>query len=1517
MGIINKNGALMMAIGADASDLYRSLNQAETRIDQFGNYAKKAGVALGGVFAISGAKDFLSQLIKVRGEFQLMDTAIQTLVGNKEKADALLLKVKQYASVSPLEFKDVSKATQMLLSFNIEAENVPKYLEAIGDISMGETAKFNSLVLAFSQMSSTGKLMGQDLNQMINAGFNPLQIMAEKTGKSISQLKDEMSASAISSEMVQQAFIDATSAGGKFFGMSANAAKTIPGQISAMSDAWDTMLNTLGEKSEDVISGSIQAGTALIENYEKVGKILLSLIATFGAYKAAVIVATAIQRVHVQMQLQAALAGKALTVSQALQAVTASNLSRVWGVLNKTMLANPAVLITTIVIGLVSAMWALSDSTKAVDKAQRDYNKKKEVAIQKEQEHKQKIESLISKINEATTAELDRTGALDQLKAAYPGIIEKYITEEGHLRNIIALKKEIAELDSQAKVERSQIDLKTLDDKIRNKEEYIMGMSGSKEAIQEEIDMLNELKRQRADVQKTINSDTLNKRIVEARKMSDSDLNKMISTLKRQFGAVSDESIGQFDRSEIENYIKSLEDIQKVRANTVQNEEYWKKQKESAEKAIKAIGSEQKKLLDAGKFEGIDPAIVKTYQEQSKLLKEANKELEVYNDTSGTNNKIQSSAYELQRDADRRRIDQMHDAVDLEIKTREENISQLEDSYEKEAKMRQLSYDKEYNDVLKQQERMLRAQQDAEYDEWKKKNPDYQKKGLVFTPTTKTADQLPDDQKKQLEGGFNLAYTRNEGAEKDSLKRLLQSYQDYDTQRLEIEKRFNNDIAELRRQREEAQAKGDTKLVEQIDKALAQATKDKGKELISFDFDMLKKSPEYVRAFEDLKNTSSETLGSLLTQLDEMKYKAAETMNPDELREYTSTIQSIIDELVERDPFKALAESQKQLTAAGSELANAQARLSQVRNGAKIVTKSEKNENGELVETYLSEKDAIADVNKAKDNYRKASNTVVKAQKAVCEQMNELFDALSNVGNAIGGTAGEIIGFISDIGLFASTTMESITKVSDTTSKSLQAIEKASVILAIIGAAIQLMQKLSSFIGSAHDDYLEYADKIKDINRLTDAVNEYGIAVIKARQEEENWFAVNNLRNLRDAKELNKGYKKAYDSKLEEQQAIYQNKSGGGWLEELWKPIMSGIDSTFGKLYGFNILREYEEGTTAAAKNLRVETQSHKKYWWGGSRSQKTEDLQTWINNNKDKFEGLDTQLFDDQGMINTELAKSLLDNYGDKLVGQTEETLKALVELKEQYDEYMEQLREYVSSMYEPIVDNFVDSLWDWFDEGKDVLDSFKDYASDTFRDIVTDAMKTLAMSRIFDGFDDQLTDLYEKYAAGEMSEQELMTAVADLMGGINKKIEAETPFMQNFMNGVNSAFSNMGFDLRGDQEREASKKGFASMSQDSADELNGRFTAMQYTGEQIKELAGVIQLDVADLKKIGMTAGETLADMREIGLNQVLYLKEISKNTSELYIMNERLESMDSNLKSAKASLDSMDLKGLKLRQ
>ena len=281
------------ALGMDAAragatlelNIKKGVQGAMNAINDLKNNLSNPLEGLGAIAGIAGLGAFLNKIRDIRGEFQQMETSINVLVGEK-KGEQLMKQLTDFAKKSPLDFKGTVSGAQQMLGFGIDADKIPRFLSAIGDVAMGDAHRFQSLTLAFSQMSAAGKLMGQDLMQMVNAGFQPLQIISEKTGKSIGQLKDEMSQGKISSEMVQQAFIDATSEGGKFYQMSEKASQTIPGQMSMLEDAIDLMFNDLGKKSEGTILKVIDGATKLIENYDKVAGVLGTVIGAYGIYKA-------------------------------------------------------------------------------------------------------------------------------------------------------------------------------------------------------------------------------------------------------------------------------------------------------------------------------------------------------------------------------------------------------------------------------------------------------------------------------------------------------------------------------------------------------------------------------------------------------------------------------------------------------------------------------------------------------------------------------------------------------------------------------------------------------------------------------------------------------------------------------------------------------------------------------------------------------------------------------------------------------------------------------------------------------------------------------------------------------------------------------------------------------------------------------------------------------------------------------------------------------------------------------
>ncbi|WP_416199102.1 MAG: hypothetical protein ACFWUA_05235 [Sporanaerobacter sp.] len=215
-----------------------------------------------------------------------------TMLGSAEKAQSMVSDLQNMANKTPFGMGDLQNGAQTLLSFGASAESIMPTLKTLGDISLGNKDKFNSLTLAFAQMQSTGKLTGQDLMQMINAGFNPLQEISKKTGKSIGELKDIMSKGGISSDMVTAAFKSATEEGGRFFNGMENASKTFRGRLSTLKDAVMELAGEFAKPIFDVLKDKLASLTEKINNviewFKNLDEGTKKHIATFALIVAAV-----------------------------------------------------------------------------------------------------------------------------------------------------------------------------------------------------------------------------------------------------------------------------------------------------------------------------------------------------------------------------------------------------------------------------------------------------------------------------------------------------------------------------------------------------------------------------------------------------------------------------------------------------------------------------------------------------------------------------------------------------------------------------------------------------------------------------------------------------------------------------------------------------------------------------------------------------------------------------------------------------------------------------------------------------------------------------------------------------------------------------------------------------------------------------------------------------------------------------------------------------------------------------
>lgn len=401
------------------------------------------GASLQGVFLKLGGAVALEELarkiVTVTGEFEFMEQAIKSLVGSEREGVELMGRLREFARISPLEVKDVTKAAQTLLGFNVELAKVPDMIQRLGDVSMGNKDRFNALTLAFAQTTSAARLTGEDLRQYVNAGFNPLQVIAEKTGKSMRELKDEMSKGAISVEMVEQAFIDATSAGGKFYRMSEKQSQTINGQLAKLSDSLDRAFDAIGRNNKGVITSAISSASALVENYEKVIHILEGLVATYGLYRTAVFLATE--------------AEKGYTIAQTLSMQATILMEKSQKALNATMLANPYVLAAVALGGLVTVILASIDTTKEAEIANERYNESMRKNAEEVENEKKHIDGLLSTLSDETEAQDKRTAAYNELISKYPEIFSKYKTEKDLIDNLTeARQRENAEIEKKARL---------------------------------------------------------------------------------------------------------------------------------------------------------------------------------------------------------------------------------------------------------------------------------------------------------------------------------------------------------------------------------------------------------------------------------------------------------------------------------------------------------------------------------------------------------------------------------------------------------------------------------------------------------------------------------------------------------------------------------------------------------------------------------------------------------------------------------------------------------------------------------------------------------------------------------------------------------------------------------------------------------------------------------------------------------------------------------------------------------
>lgn len=1357
---------------------------------------KKALAVIGGAGVL---KALGSEIIRVRGEFQSMQTAIETMVG-KDVAGQLIPQIKELAKISPLTMSDMVGAEKMMLGFNIQAEDTIKYLKAISDISMGESSKFNSLTLAFSQMSAAGKLMGQDLNQMINAGFNPLQIISEKTGKSIATLKDEMSKGAVSAEMVQQAFIDATSAGGKFYNMSENASKTINGQLSMMQDALDSVFNELGTKSESVIMDGIQMTTSLIQNYETVGKVLAGLVVTYGTYRTAVMLVTAAESKHTLVEI-------GLTNARLLA-------RKVQLALNASMLTNPYVALTVVIGGLATTMWAMSDSTTAAARAQKEYNGIKDAAFKKEQEHKLKIEELLTAARDESLATLTRQKSLEELRKEYPKIFEQYDIERLKLENILKLKQKINEEDSRRSVQGRRDDYNALNQTIANQRRYLQlfdnpdlrknmsdsdaeiwkMFSGNQSYVQvrEQMEKNSELlkKYQKDMLDDNISAYKSNLKNYSKEKL-EAELKLAQSSASKRNGFVVNGMMVK--GGDLESVISSINGaLAKKKSPTTYKQDYEKAKKDwdDAKKKLSEIEKDKSKFTS------------KQYEEAKKRVEtteKAYKNLGGITGSSLTKQDNQTEKLRKQTDKynallDKQSLEQQRSAEDLQMEVDEARIKAMDEGSAKTIAEMELNFEKEMQAIDRQKKDALRKKVEDARAAWEA-NP--KKKGKSFDATD---IKLSDDEQNYYDELYKIAIISNEKIYKD----LAEHYLSYADERLAIEKKFNDDISILQEARKKAEAKGDASEIAKIDRSVEKRTEIKNEDIFKLDAEQFKKNMNWEQVFGNLDKVSTDTLKKLKVNLKDF-ISSQKDLSPENLKELVDAIERIDDKVSERNPFEAMSVSFKSLKDATDAQREAQEAYNKT---LKEGTDEEK-------------KNAKATLESAKNN----------KQKALSEATTILHHGVDEIGQYV-DAGNQVIGIMETLGTktpeWLEGTMSGFGEMLDGLG-SIDLMKPMSIVtggLQTIKGALTSITSLGGVINWSGSNAKEVQDSI---NRLTDR----------------NETLQTSIESLTDEIKASKGTKSvaAYRSAYE-----YQKEQNSNYL---------------------NIAREQ-----AGYHN------SHKS--WQYYMRWSAEDLK-WIQQNVNKnFTGTSSlweltpeemEKLRSNVDIWTKMQNAGKGGYGERVTDKLDDYIEQAGKLEELTDSLYEGL---TGMSFDSMYDSFVSSLMDMEKSAEDVADDISKYF-----------MQAMLSNAIGEQFSDKLRTWYDKFGEamkddGTLDNNERKELMDEYMGYVDEAMKLRDELA-----------AATGYDKISQEStsQSASSKGFQAMSQDTGEELNGRFTALQIAGEEIKN-QNIIQsqsLNLLTVKADAILSMNTETrniadDTRNLIAQSYLELVQISENTGAI---------------------------------
>lgn len=758
-------GAIHFVVTGDETDLLRALSSSRSAIIASGDTAEKEGAkieqmfkrATSSVFAFfsaAQATSFVKSMATVHGEFQQIEIALETILGNEREAATLMNQLRETAAKTPFDMKGIANGAKQLLAYGEDAATVNETLIKLGNIAAGLSQPLGDLVYLYGTTMTQGRLYTQDFNQFVGRGIPMIKELAEYFGVAESEVRGLVEAGKVGFPEVQAVISSLTEEGGMFFNLMEKQSTSVIGKISNLGDAWDAALDKMGESSEGFIYTGIEGLTYLVEHYDTVLKILGTLVTAYGSYKAALIAINAIQKVSATVAATRALLAQTQMLTRATQAQI---------LFNQAVKANPYVLAFSALTTVITALAMFCDkSDEAEESVSRLENANKKASEEFDKEAA-KIKSLQDVVANANVAYDERKKALDKLREIVPEY-NASLSKEGELvnNNTDAIKDYLVQLEKQIKLKAAQEELE--------------------EAYKEQRELQREWDSAREDLSlKRTNSAYYDKPIIDVASMfGQRDLQKA----EARFNDVDARL------TKVNQTIASLNsEIATTSTETNGSTKQFKtfsEQLEAAKNKVTTLKAELKDLL-AGK--GNEESFVKAIEDKRKELKAAEDAYDTLRGIDPKSKKASTSSttdYKTKIANEGRELERLY--KDMELSIQRARIDAMDEGLEKVLAENELNHKAELEAIERQKEDTLRKIQEREKTIWESENPDWKKKGLTFTPTT---TELPKDVASQFDALTKAANDRLVTDNQKALDDMLSDYMSYEQKRSKIKEEYD------------------------------------------------------------------------------------------------------------------------------------------------------------------------------------------------------------------------------------------------------------------------------------------------------------------------------------------------------------------------------------------------------------------------------------------------------------------------------------------------------------------------------------------------------------------------------------------------------------------------------------------------------------------------------------------------------------------------------------------------------